>query len=119
MLLWFFELCVAAQFSFFFLALRLVVSYRPSVGPPLRYIIGLIVPANSNLVPSGLGLRPERMQEGFCFVLLSFLFFSFRFVFFFCLFLPFFALCVAVLSSPLFRVYACTMAMFLVLSRSN
>lgn len=34
-----------------------------------RHIIGLILPANSSLVPSRLGLRPERM-------------FAFRFIFF-------------------------------------
>ena len=40
-----------------------------------RHIIGLIVPGNNNLVPSGLGLRHARMHEVFCFV--SFLFYSF------------------------------------------
>ena len=64
------------------------------------------MPANSNRVPSGLGLRPARMHEVFvsvsfpssCFIL-----------FLFCPLWPFFALLrVAVLSSPPFRVYACT-----------
>ena len=32
----------------------------PSVGPSAGHIIGLIVPANRNLVPSGLGPRSER-----------------------------------------------------------
>ena len=44
-----------------YLGFRLVLSCRLSVGPSPGHIIGLIVPANSNLVPSGLGLRPERM----------------------------------------------------------
>ena len=61
MLVWFFELCVAALFFsflfYFFLAFRLVLSCHPSVGPSPRHIVGLIVPANNNLVPSGLGLR--------------------------------------------------------------
>ena len=52
------------------------MSCRPSVGPSPRHIVGLIVPANSILVPSGLGLRPARMHEVFSFVYLSFLFFS-------------------------------------------
>ena len=44
----------------------------PSVGPSAGHIIGLIVPANRNLVPSGLGLRSERL-----FVFDSFVFRSF------------------------------------------
>ena len=45
--------------------------------PPAGHIIGLTVsPANSNLVPSGLGLLPERMHACFCFI---FHFFSFLF----------------------------------------
>ena len=64
-------------FPILFLALRLVLSCRPSVRP--SHIIGLIVPANSNRVPSGFGLHP-RMHEVFCFVffflsVLSFFFF--------------------------------------------
>ena len=93
-------LCRYSLISFLFF------SWLLSVGPSPRHIIGLIVPANSNRVPSGLGLRPARMHEVFvsvsfpssCFIL-----------FLFCPFWPFFALLrVAVLSSPPFRVYACT-----------
>ena len=40
-----------------------VYSCLPSVGTSSGHIIRLIVPANSNLVPSGLGLRPERMHD--------------------------------------------------------
>ena len=51
---------------------------RPSVGPPAGQ---LIVPANSNLVPSGLGLRPERMPVFVSFFfLLSSLFLSLAFL---------------------------------------
>ena len=53
------------------LVFRLVFSCRPSVGPSAGHIVGLIVPANSNLVPSGLGLRPERMFVSFHFSFLS------------------------------------------------
>ena len=45
--------------------------------PSAGHIIGLTVPANSNLVPSGLGLLPERMM----FVLFQLFFFSFFFFF--------------------------------------
>ena len=75
---WFRFRCFLLYFSFF-LASRLVLSCRPSVGPSHGHIIRLIVPANSNLVRSGLGLRPARMYEVFCFIFLSFLFFSFSF----------------------------------------
>ena len=71
---------------FFFACLRLLLSCRLSVGPSPRLIIGLTVPANSNLVPSGLGLRPARMHEVFCLFFLSFL------CFFFFSFSPLFAL---------------------------
>ena len=57
---------------YFFLVFHLVLSCRPSVGPSPRHIVGLVVPADSNLVPSGLGLRPVRMHEVYCFVFLSF-----------------------------------------------
>ena len=79
-------------FSFLFLAFLVVLLCRPSVGPSPGYIIGLIVPAISNLVPSGLGLCPERMHDDFGFVFFSLLFFSFPLCFFpfFALFLPFF-----------------------------
>ena len=61
-------------------------SSTPSVCP-YTCIIGLIVPANRNLVPSGLGLRPDkRVMFGFV-SFFFFLFFSFRFFSF--LFLPF------------------------------
>ena len=70
----------------------LVFSCRASVGPPAGHITGLIVPANSNLVPSGLDLRPERKLVV---ILFSFLFlsasvlFPFLVVFFFgCTFIP-------------------------------
>ena len=62
----------------------------------------LIVLANINVIPSGVGLRPKRM---FVFVCFSFLFFSFLFL----SFLPFI--------SFLFRVYVYTMDMFLLLFR--
>ena len=102
------QLCVSAFFfsfhiSFSCLVFRLVLSCRPSVGRSPGHIIELIVPANSNFVSSGLGLRPECML-----ILVSF--FSFPF----CLF-PFFAL----LSSFSDALYECTTAMFLVLSRCN
>ena len=60
----------------FFRAFRLVLSCRPSVGPS-GHIMGLIVPANSNLVPSGFGLRPERIHYFIGFVFLSFVYFHF------------------------------------------
>ena len=106
---------------FYSVAFRLVLPYRPSVGPLPRHIIGLIVPANSNRVPVGLGLRPARMHKDFCFGFLSIHFFPFfSFLFFHRPFLPFCTLfCITFLSSPLFRVYACTTAMVLVLSRSK
>ena len=68
-------------FLFSCLVVRLVLPCRPSAGPSTGHIIGLIVPANSNRVPKGLGLRPERMfvLVSFC---LFFLFFSFQFCFF-------------------------------------
>ena len=91
MLVWFFELCVVALFFSFlvllFLAFRLVLSCRPSVGPSPTHIVRLIVPANSDLVPSGLGLRSASMHE----VFVSFFFPFFCFVFFFP-FMPLFAL---------------------------
>ena len=86
---------LSSFFLFCFLAFRLVLSCPPSVGPSPRHIIGLIVPANSNRVPSGLGLRPARMHKVFRFGFLSFLFFS-SFSF-----LPFFALfCRSLFKSP-------------------
>ena len=46
--------------------------------PSAGHIIGLTVsPANSNLVPSGLGLLPERMHVCFCFIFHLFSFLSF------------------------------------------
>ena len=48
--------CVNSLFLFWCSCLVFVC--RPSVGPPAGQ---LIVPANSNLVPAGLGLRPECM----------------------------------------------------------
>ena len=94
--------CFLLFFSFF-LAFRLVLSCRTSVGTSPRYVIGLIVPANSTLVPSRIGLRPVLMYEVFCCVFIL----SFRFLF---SFWPFFAPLFPVLSSPLFRMYACTTA---------
>ena len=50
--------------------------------PSAGHIIGLTVsPANSNLVPSGLGLLPERMHVCFCFIFHFFLFCSFSCLF--------------------------------------
>ena len=63
--------CIFLFFSFF-LAFRLVLSCRPSVGPSPRLIVGLVVPADMNLAPSGLGLRLVGMHEVYCFVFLSF-----------------------------------------------
>ena len=84
-------------FLFFFPAFRLVWSCRPPLGPSPRHIIGLIVPANSNRVPSGLGRRHARMHKVFVSVFFPFC----SFLFF--LLLPFFALlCIPVLSCPLF-----------------
>ena len=69
--------------SHFFLALSLPSSWMCSSGiclsffccSPAGHIIGLTVsPANSNPLPSGLGLVPERMHGCFC---LIFIFFSF------------------------------------------
>ena len=62
-----------------------VLSRSPSVGPSTGHIIGLIVPANSNLVSSGLGLRPERRFVVVSFLFLSFLFFFISFLFAFIL----------------------------------
>ena len=75
--------CFLLFFSFF-LAFRLVLSCRTSVGTSPRYVIGLIVPANSTLVPSRIGLRPVLMYEVFCCVFISFLSFSFFLFAFFC-----------------------------------
>ena len=68
--------CACLVFCLIFLCPR-------SVGPSAGHIIGLIIPTNSNLVSSGLGLRPERMFVLFCFVLFCFLHLSFFFVLFF------------------------------------
>ena len=57
------------------------LSCRSSVGRSTGHIIGLIVPANSNLVPWGLGLCPDCMLVLFRFVLFSFLLFSLLFLF--------------------------------------
>ena len=79
--------CSLLFFSFlFFRPFRLVLSCRPSVGLSPGHIIELIVPVNSNLVPSGLGLRLAPMHDYFL-LRLSFLSLIF---FFFCPFLPFF-----------------------------
>ena len=88
------------------------------------HIIGLIVPANSNLVHSELGLRPERMHYGLGFIFFPFvLFLSSPFLSFFASCAPFFALLCIVLSFPSFSVVRTylvrTTAMLLVLSRSN
>ena len=97
-LVWFLELCFAALFFCFcfcffffffsFLAFRLVWSCRPSVGPSPRHIIGLMMPANHNRVPAGLGLRPACMHSFFVSVFFSFC----SVLFLFGLFLHFFAL---------------------------
>ena len=81
--------CFLLHFSFL-IASRLVLSCRPYVAPSHGHIIGLIVPANSNRVRSGLCLRPPRMYVVFCFIFLSFLFFSFSFFARICPFSPFF-----------------------------
>ena len=81
MVVWFFELCVAALFiSFLFFSFLLfsfsclpsVLPCRPSVGPSPRHIVGLIGPANSSPVPSGLGLHAAQTHQVFCFVFLYF-----------------------------------------------
>ena len=70
---------VSVPSSFFsYLIFDLVLSCRPSVGPSTGHIMGLIVPANSNPVPSGLSLRPERIW--FRFLSFLFVFFSFLFI---------------------------------------
>ena len=101
MLLCFFSSVFCSILFFSFLVFRLVLSCRPSVGPSTEHITGLIVPASSNLVPSGLGLRHERMFVvvfvSFPLSFLSFRFFPFRFF-------PFFHY-----TSLLFRVYLSTM----------
>ena len=114
-------LCPLVFFLLFFIPFRLVLSCRPSVvGPSPGHIIRLIVPADSTLVPSGFGLRPERVHDDFWFrFFFPFLvFFSFPLRFF--PFLPHFCLFFCHSSyntGSNFRVYACTTAMFLVLSR--
>ena len=101
MLLCFFSSVFCSILFFSFLVFRLVLSCRPSVGPSTEHITGLIVPASSNLIPSGLGLRHERMFVvvfvSFPLSFLSFRFFPFRFF-------PFFHY-----TSLLFRVYLSTM----------
>ena len=75
---WFRFQAVSPPFSC--LVFRLVFPCRPSVGPSTGFIIGLVIPANSNLVLSGIGLHPER---GFVFVsFLSLLLFYLPFPFF-------------------------------------
>ena len=87
-----FQLCVSAPFSSSCSCpvFRVVLYCRPSVSPSYGYVIGLIVPANSNLVPSGLDLRPERMSISVsCYYSFhAFLSFPFCFVLFFALFCP-------------------------------
>ena len=63
---------------------RLTLSCRRPVGPSTGHAIGLIVTANSNVVPSGLGLCPERMHDDFDFNLIYFGSFLFSFSFPFC-----------------------------------
>ena len=116
--------CVSALFSSF-LVLSSVWSSRVVLllvhHLDIR-IIGLIVPANSNLVvPSGLGLRPEHiliLVSFFCspfFPFFSFHFLSVSFLFF-APFLPFFL--VLLFGCMYVCTYICiTTAMFLVLSR--
>lgn len=55
------------------LCLYPLLVFRPYVGPSAEQTMGLIVPVNNNIVPSGLGLRHERMFVSFflCFVLLQ------------------------------------------------
>lgn len=65
------------------LVFRLVFSGRPCVGPSAGHIIELIVPANSDLVRSGLGLFPGRMFVLFLLFFSSFSFFLFLFCFVF------------------------------------
>ena len=58
---WFYSLALCLCPLLVLSSVCLVFLCRPSVGPSARQIIGgLIVPANSNLVPSRLSLRPER-----------------------------------------------------------
>ena len=66
-----FRLCLCPLLVF-----RLVISCRPSVGLSTGHILELLLPANSNLVPLGLGLRPERMHVCFLIVVLSLVAFS-------------------------------------------
>ena len=74
------------------------------------------MPENRNRVPSGLGLRPARMHK-VVFFSVFFPFWSLLPLLFCPLFALFALLCITVLSSPHFRVYAYTTAMFLVVSR--
>ena len=85
-----FQLCLSALFCLLLFydtlfscpVFRLVLSCRPSAGPSPGHIIGLILSANSNLAPSGLGLRPERILTSVTFFhhfLFSFLLFPFCF----------------------------------------
>ena len=72
-LLLFFRLCLCPH-----LGLSSVWHFLSSFCcPSAGHIIGLTVPADSNLVPSGLGLLPERMMFVFCFILFYFLFYLF------------------------------------------
>ena len=95
---------------------------RPCVGRSAGHVVGLISPANSNVVPSGLGLRP-RAHVCFWSIFLcfsfSFLIFSFAFRFLFVLFLSFFVLrALSLFCFVLFFGCTCmpwTMNMFLVL----
>lgn len=63
------------------LVFRMVFFWRlPRAAPSAGHVIGLIVPANSaNFVPSGLGLRRERM-----FILIRFVFVPLWFLLVFC-----------------------------------
>ena len=85
--------CVPAPLLAFCLALSCVVLLLVNHLDNIR----LIVPANSNLVHPGLGLRPERMHDNFGFVFFinfpsnfSFRFLSVSSLFFNAFFLPFF-----------------------------
>ena len=72
-------------FSFFFYFLC-----RPYFSPSAGHITGLIVPANSNFVPQGLNLRPQRMFASFLNPLFSLFSVSSLFLFFVFIIFPFF-----------------------------
>ena len=87
-LLFLYILFLSSVWSFFFLfsLFGVIVMFCPSAG----HITGLIVPANSNFVPQGLNLRPQRMFASFLNPLFSLFSVSSLFLFFVFIIFPFF-----------------------------